>query len=176
MSAVYESEFDTKPYRAPLNPDFLRRVRQQQRRAAAAQAEVERKAAFEAACLAAEKAAAEAKAAIRAEVEAAERARAADADRMKEAVLAGRKTKYQIIEYRACRVFGVHRSQLHSVRRDNNLANARHFVMYWAIRLTSMSLPQIGRLMGGRDHSTIQYGGQSYIKKRAKMGRHLRAA
>ena len=35
------------------------------------------------------------------------------------------------------------------------LVRARHVALFLARRLTSQSLPQIGRAFGGRDHSTV---------------------
>jgi chromosomal replication initiation ATPase DnaA len=84
------------------------------------------------------------------------------------------KSVFQRIEARACKLFRVKRAELYSCRRQRKLALARHFVMYWACRLTTLSLPQIGRLMGGRDHTTILHGRDAYPQKRAAMGRHLR--
>jgi chromosomal replication initiation ATPase DnaA len=80
------------------------------------------------------------------------------------------------IERRASRVFGVSRKDIHSDRRHQSVVLARQFVMYWAVRLTPLSLPQIGRIMGGKDHTTVLAGRRAYPKKRAKMGRYLRPA
>ena len=80
------------------------------------------------------------------------------------------------IERRACRAFGVTRSELQSPRRHKSIVFARQFVMYWSVRLTSHSYPQIGRLIGGRDHTTVIHGCRTYEKKRKAMGRTLRAA
>lgn len=84
------------------------------------------------------------------------------------------KSIFQRVEARACKLFRVKRGELYSSRRQRRLSLARHFVMYWACRLTTLSLPQIGRLMGGRDHTTIMHGRDVYPGKRAAMGRHLR--
>lgn len=78
------------------------------------------------------------------------------------------------IERRACRVFGVTKMELHSNRRFRSIVLAKQFVMYWAVRLTPLSLPQIGRCMGGFDHTTVLSGKRAYPEKRAKMGRYLR--
>lgn len=78
------------------------------------------------------------------------------------------------IERKAMRVFGVSKKDLHGNRRYREIVFARQFVMYWAVRLTPLSLPQIGRLMGDRDHTTVLHGSDSYPEKRAAMGRHLR--
>lgn len=84
------------------------------------------------------------------------------------------KSTFQRVEARACKLFRLKRLELYSSRRHKDIALARHFVMYWACRLTTLSLPQIGRLMGGRDHTTILHGKEAYVAKRAKMGRYLR--
>lgn len=81
---------------------------------------------------------------------------------------------YAVIERRACRVFRLTKVELLSKRRHRDVAFARQFIMYWACRLTIRSLPEIGRLMGGRDHTTCLHGKRVYPQKRAKMGRHLR--
>lgn len=78
------------------------------------------------------------------------------------------------IERRACDLFGLSRQELHGNRRSRNVVFARQFVMYWAARLTPLSTPQIGRLLGGRDHTTVLHGKTAYANKRAAMGRHLR--
>ncbi len=57
--------------------------------------------------------------------------------------------------------------------RHRELALIRQAIMYWTARLTGMSYPAIGRLMK-KDHTTVLYGKDSYIAKRAKQGRTLR--
>jgi len=84
-------------------------------------------------------------------------------------------TPFKRIVVRACRVFKVSPADLRSARRSVRVSTARQFIYYWATRLTPMSLGQIGRQLGGRDHTTVHYGRDAYPKKRAKMGRHLRA-
>lgn len=78
------------------------------------------------------------------------------------------------IERKAMRVFRVTKAELHSNRRHRDVTFARQFVMYWCVRLTPLSLPQIGRLMGGKDHTTILHGSGVYPKKRDLMGRFLK--
>lgn len=84
------------------------------------------------------------------------------------------KSKFRRIEERACRIFRVSPSAIRSERRNRELATARQFIMYWAVRRTDLSYPLIGRLLG-RDHTTIMHGREAYQKKRAKQGRTLRA-
>lgn len=86
------------------------------------------------------------------------------------------KHTYRDIERRACRLFRTKPSEIHSDRRNREIVFARQFVMYWTARLTKLSLPQVGRLMGGKDHTTILHGKNKYVEKRARMGRYLRAA
>lgn len=83
---------------------------------------------------------------------------------------------YREIERRACKLFNVTRSEIYSGRRHSDIVFVRQFIAYWAARLTPHSLPQIGRLMGGKDHTTVLHNRDKYPVKRAKMGRKLRAA
>lgn len=78
------------------------------------------------------------------------------------------------LERRTCKLFRLSKRELYSSRRHRSVAFARHFLMYWASRLTGLSLPKIGRLMGNRDHTTILHGKKAYVEKRAQMGRYLR--
>ncbi len=87
-----------------------------------------------------------------------------------------RVSTFRRIELRACRVFRVSMNELRAFRRSPHVVFARQFVMYWAARLTALSTPQIGRLLGGRDHTTVLHGKSAYVQKRKAMGRHLREA
>ncbi|MDE2104325.1 MAG: hypothetical protein KGL39_44215 [Patescibacteria group bacterium] len=76
----------------------------------------------------------------------------------------------------AQRIFRVSRVEIKSVRRNKRVVLARHFIEYWLSRRTTYSFPMIGRIMGGRDHTTAMHGARAYVVKRARMGRTLRAA
>lgn len=76
---------------------------------------------------------------------------------------------------RICWATGVNHSEILSGRRNKRVAFARQAIMYWACRRTAMSLPEIGRRLGGKDHTTVLHGKSVYPKKRAAMGRNLRA-
>lgn len=78
------------------------------------------------------------------------------------------------IEIRICRAFKFSSAELRSNRRHKRIVLARQAVMYWAYRQTLLSLPEIGRRMGGRDHTTVLHAVRSYPAKRAEMGRNLR--
>ena len=51
--------------------------------------------------------------------------------------------------------FGVNRSDLLSNRRNRSVVRPRQIGMYLAKKLTSRSLPEIGRRFGNRDHTTV---------------------
>lgn len=53
---------------------------------------------------------------------------------------------------------GVLMSDMRSVRRGRPLVAARHEAMWRMRNETSMSLPEIGRRLGGRDHTTVLHG------------------
>ncbi len=59
------------------------------------------------------------------------------------------------IERVACAYFGVTRDQLHSRSRDRTVTLARGVTMHLIRRHTSLSFPEIGRLMGSKNHSTV---------------------
>jgi chromosomal replication initiation ATPase DnaA len=59
----------------------------------------------------------------------------------------------------ACAVFyGVPTSSLFAEHRSKDIVKTRHIAMYLAKELTPRSLPDIGRRMGGRDHTTVLHG------------------
>lgn len=53
---------------------------------------------------------------------------------------------------------GVTVAQLRSKSRVASIAHARHEAMFVLRHATELSFPEIGRLLGGRDHSTVMYG------------------
>jgi len=61
---------------------------------------------------------------------------------------------------------------LYGSSRSQTIALARQVAMYLSRELTDMSLPQIGKSFGGRDHTTIHYG-HDKIAKRMKEDRSL---
>jgi chromosomal replication initiator protein len=54
-----------------------------------------------------------------------------------------------------CRHFDVSKIDLIGERRHPEPTRARHVAIYLARTMTTKSLPEIGRHMGGRDHTTI---------------------
>ena len=54
-----------------------------------------------------------------------------------------------------CENYGVKAKDVCSKTRKGNIASVRHIVCYLGQKFTEVSLSQIGRELGGRDHSTI---------------------
>jgi chromosomal replication initiator protein len=54
--------------------------------------------------------------------------------------------------------FGLHADDLVGRKRTQEVANARQVAMYLLRAEHTLSLPAIGDLLGGRDHSTVRYG------------------
>lgn len=82
---------------------------------------------------------------------------------------------YEKIESRLAAALHITQNEIRSRRTARNIVFARQAVMYWTVRLTAFSLPEIGRLMGGRDHTTILHGLKAYQQKRRMMRRYLRS-
>lgn len=53
--------------------------------------------------------------------------------------------------------YNIKLSEMHSARRSRIVARPRQVAMYLAKRLTSKSLPEIGRKFGGKDHTTVMH-------------------
>ncbi|MFH1085692.1 MAG: chromosomal replication initiator protein DnaA [Chloroflexota bacterium] len=54
--------------------------------------------------------------------------------------------------------FGLRVEDLTGSRRPRSIAMPRQIAMYLIRELTPLSLPQIGQVLGGRDHTTVMYG------------------
>ena len=59
------------------------------------------------------------------------------------------------IESAAASYFGITTAELHSSKKDNTVAMARHFSMYLARKHTKMSSTEVGRFMGNKNHATV---------------------
>jgi chromosomal replication initiator protein len=59
------------------------------------------------------------------------------------------------IQRKVCEYFGVKLSDLLSTKRQKNITTTRHVAMYLSKKLTTKSLPDIGKSFGGRDHATV---------------------
>lgn len=66
--------------------------------------------------------------------------------------------KIEDIKREICEYFDITRMELVSPRRNVMSVRCRHIAMLMCKRFTGRSLPEIGRRLGGRDHSTILHG------------------
>jgi chromosomal replication initiator protein len=64
-------------------------------------------------------------------------------------------TSVEEIQQRVAEGFGISRAELVGSSRAATPLRARHVAIFLTRELTDLSLPQIGRLYGGRDHSTV---------------------
>lgn len=74
-------------------------------------------------------------------------------------------TDAQQIIRETCLKHGFTRGELFSARRARLLVAARHEAMFRLSKETNMSLPAIGRRLGGRDHSTVLHGIRKHAAK-----------
>ncbi|HSH44051.1 MAG TPA: chromosomal replication initiator protein DnaA [Arenicellales bacterium] len=86
--------------------------------------------------------------------------RSVDVDLVKEAlqdlmVFQEKKVTINNIQKVVAEYYNIRVSELHSKRRNRQVARPRQIAMALAKELTSMSLPDIGDSFGGRDHTTV---------------------
>lgn len=63
--------------------------------------------------------------------------------------------RLKIILRTVCEFYGISQEAIKSHRRTHDIVMPRHMVSHLAVKLTKASLPRIGRLLGGQDHTTI---------------------
>jgi chromosomal replication initiator protein len=61
-------------------------------------------------------------------------------------------------------------ADMYSKRRPANIARPRQIAMFMAKELTQKSLPEIGELFGGRDHTTVLHAVRKIADERAHDG------
>lgn len=64
--------------------------------------------------------------------------------------------------------FGIKIADMYSKKRPANIARPRQIAMYLAKELTQKSLPEIGDLFGGRDHTTVLHAVRKIAADRTK--------
>ncbi|MDZ4761557.1 MAG: DnaA/Hda family protein [Alphaproteobacteria bacterium] len=69
----------------------------------------------------------------------------------------GRPPKIDTIKDITARAYGVTKQDLESVCRKRQFAQPRQYAMYLCRTMTSCSYPQIGRMFGDRDHTTVLF-------------------
>lgn len=57
---------------------------------------------------------------------------------------------------------------MYSKKRPANIAKPRQIAMYIAKELTQKSLPEIGELFGGRDHTTVLHAVRKIAEERVR--------
>lgn len=62
--------------------------------------------------------------------------------------------------------YGIKAADINAKSRKANLARARQIAMYLAKELTNKSLPELGSLFGGRDHTTVIYACKKIASER----------
>ncbi len=69
-----------------------------------------------------------------------------------------RRVTIEEIQKKVAEHFNIRMADMVSARKQRAVARPRQIAMYLAKRLTSRSLPEIGRKFGGRDHTTVMHG------------------
>lgn len=64
-----------------------------------------------------------------------------------------------------CRVRKIRVSEIKSAGRTDRVVQVRQEIAYWVRQKTKLSLPQIGTLLGNRDHTTILHSIRRYATK-----------
>jgi chromosomal replication initiator protein len=68
-----------------------------------------------------------------------------------------RRITIEEIQKKVASHFNIKVSDMHSARRSVTVARPRQIAMFLSKRLTSKSLPEIGRKFGGKDHTTVMH-------------------
>jgi len=70
--------------------------------------------------------------------------------------------------------FEISKKEILSKRRTKNLVEARHILVYFLRELKKLSFPEIGRIVGGRDHTTSIYA-HGKVKEELKTSETIQA-
>ena len=63
----------------------------------------------------------------------------------------------QAIKCHVAKSFGIPRNSMEGAQRNRQIARPRQVAMFMAASLTQHSYPEIGRMFGGRDHTTVMH-------------------
>jgi chromosomal replication initiator protein len=74
----------------------------------------------------------------------------------------------ELIQKTVAEYYKIKVSDMYSKRRPNNIAAPRQVAMYLAKEMTQKSLPEIGELFGGRDHTTVLHAVRKIADVRSK--------
>ncbi|MGD0283051.1 MAG: chromosomal replication initiator protein DnaA [Dissulfurispiraceae bacterium] len=73
-----------------------------------------------------------------------------------------------LIQKMVCEYFSMKIQDIKARKRTKEIANARQIAMYIAKKQTNLSLSEIGRYFGGKDHATVIYACKQIEEKRGK--------
>ncbi len=79
----------------------------------------------------------------------------------------------ELIQYAACRFYGIRLTDMLSKSKRADLVLARHVAMSLAREFTNRSLPDIGKEFGGRNHATVMHA-QKKVKERMAKDKRFR--
>src|SRR3954464_9263879 len=82
--------------------------------------------------------------------------------------VASRQVSVEGIQKTVAEYFKIKTSDMHSKRRNRNVARPRQVAMALAKDLTQMSLPEIGEAFGNRDHTTVLHACRTIASLRAR--------
>ena len=68
-----------------------------------------------------------------------------------------RKVSVEEIQRKVAEHFNIRMTDMYSARRSRSVARPRQVAMYLCKQLTGKSLPDIGHIFGGRDHTTVMH-------------------
>lgn len=74
----------------------------------------------------------------------------------------------ELVQKIVCEHLGIKVHEIKARKRTKELANARQIAMYLTKKHTSLSLSEIGRLFGGKDHATVLYACRQVEEKRQR--------
>ena len=77
-----------------------------------------------------------------------------------------RQISVENIQKTVAEFYGIKVADMYSKRRPANIARPRQIAMYLAKELTQKSLPEIGELFGGRDHTTVLHAVRKFAQER----------
>lgn len=79
-----------------------------------------------------------------------------------------RQISVENIQKTVAEFYNIKIADMYSKKRPANIARPRQIAMYLAKELTQKSLPEIGELFGGRDHTTVLHAVRKIIEERSK--------
>lgn len=74
----------------------------------------------------------------------------------------------ETVQKAVCDYFGIRLQEIKSAKRTKETTNARQIAMYLSKQLTQLSLSEIGRYFGGKDHATVLYSCRKVEEQRIR--------